>query len=370
MQALQIGNKTAQVPIIQGGMGVGVSRSRLAGAVAAQGGVGLISTAQIGYDEEGFDRDQRGYNQRAIEKHIRLAKEQSRGGLVGANIMVALRDYEEHVAAAVQAGADVIVSGAGLPATLPKLTEGSDTKIAPVISSEKAASILLKRWMKKYNTTADFIVIEGPKAGGHLGFCREQLAQIDKIDYDQEIRKIREVVKRYEEEFQRKIPVIVAGGIFTAEDVAHAMALGADGVQVATRFVVTEECDADIAYKEAYIHAAPEDVEIIQSPVGMPGRALNNPFLQRVKQGRIPVAKCYGCMANCKPDAIPYCITQALVNAVTGDIDHGLLFCGSNVGRIDRMTTVPELMEELKEGFRMWDEQSAAREKTAMRKAI
>lgn len=351
MKELQIGNKTARVPVIQGGMGVGVSRSRLAGAVAAQGGIGIISTAQIGYDEEGFEKDQNGCNLRAIKKHIRRAKEMAKGGLVGVNIMVALGQYEDHVRASVEAGADVIISGAGLPANLPKLTEGSETKIAPIVSSEKAASVLLKRWDKKYNTTADFIVIEGPEAGGHLGFSPDQLANLNGSEYDKEILRIIAVIREFEEKFGHKIPVIVAGGIFSKEDVAHAMSLGADGVQVASRFVVTEECDASEAYKQAYINASKEDVVITQSPVGMPGRVLQNPFLEQVQKGRIPVKKCYGCIARCKPAEIPYCITQALVDAVKGDVDNGLIFCGSNVGRINKMTTVEELMKELGEGF-------------------
>ena len=179
MKELRIGNKIAKIPVIQGGMGVGVSRSKLAGAVAAEGGVGIISTAQIGYDEEGFETDQKACNLKAIEKHVRLAKEQANGGLAGVNVMVALKDYKEHVRAAVLAGADVVISGAGLPVSLPELVEGSDTKIAPIVSSEKAVRIILKLWARNYKRTADFIVIEGPDAGGHLGFSSEALLHRD-----------------------------------------------------------------------------------------------------------------------------------------------------------------------------------------------
>ena len=272
LKELRIGEKTAQLPIIQGGMGVGISRSSLAGAVAREGGVGVISTAQIGYDEEEFEQDQAKCNRIAIEKHVKKAKEIAGGrGLVAVNIMVALKHYEEHVRESVKAGADVIISGAGLPMDLPKLvSEESGTKIAPIVSSRRAANLILKMWAHRYDRTADFIVIEGPKAGGHLGFSREQLADINALNFDEEICRIIECKKEYEEKFDRKIPVIVAGGVFDRADIDHVMGLGADGVQIASRFVATEECDASDAYKRAYIEAEESDIQIVQSPVGMP----------------------------------------------------------------------------------------------------
>lgn len=351
MKELRIGNKVARIPVIQGGMGVGVSRSKLAGAVAKEGGVGIISTAQIGYDEEGFEKDQQGCNLTAIEKHITLAKKQSNGGLIGVNVMVALKHYADHVKAAVKAGADVVICGAGLPITLPELVEGSDTKIAPIVSTEKAASVILKMWERKYKRTADFIVVEGPKAGGHLGFTKDELKDIEGIHYDEEIKKIIALVKSYADKFRIHIPVILAGGIFDRKDVSHAMELGADGVQVASRFVATEECDASEAYKQTYIQATEEDIEITQSPVGMPGRALRNTFLQQIKTEKIPVTKCYTCLAKCDIKEIPYCITDALTKAVKGDVEHGLIFCGANTGRIKEMSTVHNIMQELQAGF-------------------
>lgn len=293
LKQLQIGDLIAKIPIIQGGMGVGISRSHLAGAVAKEGGVGIISTAQIGYDEEGFENDQAGCNLKAIKKHIRKAKELACGnGLVGVNIMVALKHYKEHVQAAVAAGADVIISGAGLPMNLPELVSRTcRTKIAPIVSSKRATQLILKMWAHRYDRTADFIVVEGPKAGGHLGFSNEQLAHMDAINFDGEIRQIIDCKKEYEQRYQKNIPVIVAGGIFDQKDISHALDLGADGVQIASRFVATEECDASEAYKEAYIHASEENIEIIQSPVGMPGRALRNKFIDRVKRAKLPVSK-------------------------------------------------------------------------------
>lgn len=350
MQSLIIGNKTARIPIIQGGMGVGVSRSKLAGAVAAAGGVGIISSAQIGFDETDFLSRHQEANLRSLKKHIQLAKEQADGGLVGVNVMVALKDYEAHVRASVEAGADVVICGAGLPANLPELVAGSDTKFAPIVSSRKAALVLLKRWDKKYQTTADFIVIEGPKAGGHLGFSKEDLQrdQENTLDYDKEIQDIIETVREYAAKYQKQIPVILAGGIFDEKDIRHAMELGANGVQIASRFVATKECDASDAYKQAYLNATADDIRIIQSPVGLPGRAIRNAFLDR---SEIQIPRCLGCLAKCDPSHIPYCITDALIRAVTGDIENGLLFCGENVSRIHEITTVPALMAELQAGF-------------------
>ena len=346
---LQIGNKTVSVPIIQGGMGVGVSRCRLAGAVAREGGIGIISTAQIGFDEDGFEINQADCNARAIYKHIKRAKEIADGnGLVGVNIMVALKHYEQHVRESVSAGADVIISGAGLPVNLPELVpETCETKIAPIVSSRRAAALILKMWAHKYNRTADFIVIEGPKAGGHLGFSREQLNDIDSLNFDFEIQQIIECKREYEEKYARKIPVIVAGGIFDRKDIDHVIGLGADGVQIASRFVATRECDATELYKQAYVNAREEDLQIIQSPVGMPGRALRNSFVMQTAQKRQPVTKCYNCLQKCNPGKVPYCITKALIDAVKGDIENGLIFCGSNVGKIHEITTVHQLILEL-----------------------
>lgn len=347
MQGLCIGDLILERPIIQGGMGVGVSRGKLAGAVSACGGMGVISSAQIGYDEPEFATDQWAANEKAIKKHIALAKEISGGKPVGMNIMVALQHYEEQVRTSVEAGADAIISGAGLPMRLPEYVGDSGCKIAPIVSSQKAAQIILRNWKKKYNRTADFIVIEGPKAGGHLGFSREELDTLTTEEYEEEIRKIIVTVKEYAEEFGKDIPVILAGGIFDYQDICHALELGAQGVQIASRFVATEECDASDAYKQAYIEAKAEDVAIVMSPVGMPGRALNNAFIKQVKEHRQKITKCYNCLVKCNPAEVPYCITQALTAAVKGDIDNGLIFVGENVDRINSITTVENLMNEL-----------------------
>lgn len=343
---LKIGELTARIPVIQGGMGVGVSLSGLAGAVAREGGIGVISTAQIGYREEGFDKDPIGTNLKAIASEIAKAREIAKGGIIGVNIMVATRQYEEYVKAAVKAGVDIIISGAGLPMTLPDLVKGTKTKIAPIVSSLKSTQVIWKYWEKKYSRIPDMVVIEGPKAGGHLGFSYEQLENIEALSFEEEIKKIIQFVKENATRYAAKIPVIVAGGIYDAQDAKQAMDLGADGVQMGTRFVTTKECDASESYKNTYINATKDDIVIVKSPVGMPGRAINNSFMQRAKEGQIPHGKCHLCVSTCKPMETPYCITEALVNAATGNVDEALLFCGSNAYRATKIETVADIMKE------------------------
>lgn len=370
LKPLKIGNLVAKHPVIQGGMGVGVSLSSLAGAVAKAGGIGIISTAQIGFKDQDFGKNPMAANLRAIHSELKKARDKAPQGILGFNIMVATKEYASYVKEAVKAGADVIISGAGLPIDMPKFVAeaeiengGSEKKerrtmIAPIVSSVKSALVICRMWDRKYHTAPDFVVVEGPCAGGHLGFSREQLTELgadtdhvaetfDEPAYDKEIRGIIETVKSFAEKYKKHIPVITAGGIFDHKDVLHQFALGAEGVQAATRFVTTEECDADIAYKEAYINAKEEDIVIVKSPVGMPGRAIKNKFLERVAQGPVKVERCFRCLEHCNPAETPYCITKALINAAEGKIDEALLFCGSNAYRCEKIETVPEVMAAL-----------------------
>ena len=348
MKSLHLKDKFLKLPIIQGGMGIGVSRCRLAGAVAKEGGMGVLSTAQIGYDDPDFAKNPEETNLRVLPEQIKKAKEIAGGnGMVAVNIMAVTQLYETYVKTACAAGVDAIISGAGLPTELPKFAEGYNVALAPIVSSTKSANVILKFWDKKYHRTADFLVIEGPLAGGHLGFSKEQLEDIPSLDYDTEIQNIIALKQTYEEKYQTTIPVFVAGGMFTAKDAAHVMELGADGIQAATRFVATEECDASDAYKQAYVNASDEDVIIIKSPVGMPGRAIKNAFIERMLAAPDKISHCFNCLKACNPATAPYCITQALINAVVGDLDNGLIFCGSRVGEITKITTVPKLMQEL-----------------------
>ncbi len=344
---LHIGNLTADVPIVQGGMGIGVSLSGLASAVANEGGVGVISAANIGFNEPDFRTHTIDANLRAIKEQLRIAKEKAKRGIIGMNIMWKGQNYEDYARCAAENGADIIFSGAGLPADLPACVEGTDTKIAPIVGSPKAARVILKLWDRHHHRTADMVVIEGPKAGGHLGYTREQVKEHEHDGYEKEISEILAVVKEFEEKFQKKIPVVFGGGVFDKKDIQHYLSLGLSGVQMATRFVATKECDASDAFKNMYVNAKKEDVTIVQSPVHMPGRALLNPFTCAIRQHRIPPMNCFHCLKTCDPRTTPYCITMALIRAVKGDVDHGLVFCGANAWKINKIVSVHDLIHEL-----------------------
>lgn len=353
---LKLGDISVKYPVIQGGMGIGVSLGGLAGAVAREGGIGIISAAQIGYREPDFDRDPRGANLRAIAAEYGRAREIAPRGVIGFNLMVAMKYYEDYVKEVVKAGADLIISGAGLPMELPRIVREAQIEygrekrvlLAPIVSTEKAARVILRYWDKKHHRIPDLLVAEGPLAGGHLGFTEEQLERFDGDAYEDEIRKIQAVVKEFEEKYGQKLPVALAGGIDSHEEVKRAFSLGADAVQVATRFVTTEECDADIRYKEAYVKAEKEDIMIVKSPVGMPGRAIHNTFMERViKEGKIPHRSCHQCLHSCRQAEIPYCITDALVNAAKGDVENALLFCGAHAYKAKKIETVKEVIDSL-----------------------
>lgn len=344
---LKIGELEAKVPVIQGGMGVGISLSGLAGAVASCGGIGVISAAQIGYRSEDFYKDSLGSNLRALKEEIRKARTiAGNQGIIGVNIMVATQKYEEYVKAAVEAGAELIISGAGLPMTLPELTKGYKTKIVPIVSSLKSAQVIMKYWKRKYDRLPDLVVIEGPLAGGHLGFKDEELSDIAGLNYEEKIKAMIQYIKAAGKEKDIEIPVVVAGGLYTRQDAEHCLFLGADGVQMATRFVTTYECDASDAFKQAYIDAQKEDIILVKSPVQMPARAIANHFIQRTQMGRISPKRCSNCIITCNPAETPYCITEALIHAAKGNLEEALLFCGTNAYRANKLEYVKDIMHE------------------------
>lgn len=344
--SLKIGTLVAKIPIIQGGMGIGVSSSKLASAVANEGGIGIISAAQLGYTQSNFKDNPLKANIEALKRHIKTAKANASNGIIGVNIMVASNHYKEHVLAAIDAGVDLIISGAGLPTMLPKIVKDSAVKIAPIVSSLKSAKVILKIWDKHDNVAPDMVVIEGPKAGGHLGFKLDEINDSN-FNYEKVVTDIINEVKIYEQKYNKEIPVVVAGGVFDGNDIAKYLKLGAKGVQMATRFVVTEECDASQAFKDAYINCSKEDIVIVKSPVGMPGRAIKNKFIENVNNSKSKITHCYNCLTPCNPADTPYCISEALINAVNGNLDEGLIFCGENAYRLTKMTTVKQLMSEL-----------------------
>ncbi len=348
MKALKIGDLNIPVPIIQGGMGVGISLSGLASAVANQGGVGVISAAGLGVIYKNLSPK---YNEASIlglsEELAKARKATS--GVVGVNIMVAMSNFADMVKTAISERADIIFSGAGLPLSLPSfLTEGSKTKLVPIVSSARAAKLLCNKWFSGYNYIPDAIVVEGPKAGGHLGYEAKDLND-EAYSLESVVPEVVAVVKEFELEHNCEIPVIAGGGIYTGDDIRAIMALGASGVQMGTRFVTTHECDADDAFKQSYIDAKESDIQIIQSPVGMPGRAIHNSFLERVKQGITTPKSCpFDCIKTCKIERSPYCIMIALFNAFKGHLERGYAFAGSNAWRAEKIESVQELISSLK----------------------
>ena len=352
LPVLKIGELVAKIPIIQGAMGVGISLSGLASAVANEGGIGVISAAMIGMEEADLAKNYVEANIRALETEIRKAREKTKG-ILGVNVMVALTNFADMVNTAIKEKVDILFCGAGLPLDLPKyLGEGIHTKLVPIVSSAKAAKILCMKWLKNFNYLPDAFVVEGPLAGGHLGFKTDQ---IENPEYTLEklIPDVVAAVKPFEEEKNRKIPVIAAGGIFSGEDINKFLKLGASGVQIATRFVATVECDADDKFKEEFIKSREDDIILINSPVGLPGRAIKNKFLEDVINGiKKPFSCPYHCILTCDFKQSAYCIALALSNAKKGILSKGFAFAGKNAFRISKITTVKELIKSLIEEFK------------------
>lgn len=344
---LQIGNLKCKIPIIQGGMGVGISLSGLASAVTREGGIGVISGVQTGFKESDFEFNTKEANLRALKKEIKKAKEMSNGGILGVNLMVAMNDYDEMVKVAVEEGIDLIISGAGLPTNLPELIKDKATKAVPIVSSGKAANVICKLWDKRYSYVPDLVVVEGPEAGGHLGFHMDDLQENKKKSLEELYEEVKRVLKQFEKKYNKKISLAVAGGIYSGLDIAKYFKLGADAVQMGTRFIATEECDADMNYKKAFLNCSKEDIDIIKSPVGLPGRVIKNKFSNRVSKVKEEVYKCFNCLKRCNPKDTQYCISKALINSAKGNIDEGIIFSGSNGYKINEIKSVKELIKEL-----------------------
>ncbi len=349
LKSFFIGNKEIRLPIIQGGMGVGISLSGLASAVANEGGGGVISCAGVGLL---YKQHSGNYLEDCIwglKEELRKAREKT-NGVIGVNIMVALSNFSDMVRTAIAEKADIIFSGAGLPIDLPSyLTPESETMLVPIVSSARAAKIICEKWQVNYNYLPDAIVVEGPKAGGHLGFKTEQ---IDNEDYslEQLVPQVVAIANQYSHE--KKIPVIAAGGISTGADIAHFMELGAAGVQMGSIFVPTYECDASAAFKQVYIDSSQKDTLIIQSPVGMPGRVFDGPFIRSVNKGEQQPKSCpVRCIKTCDYTKSPYCITLALYSAAKGNMDKGYAFAGANAYLANKISSVKEVIVKLEDEY-------------------
>jgi nitronate monooxygenase len=351
MRELKIGGISIPIPVIQGGMGVGISMSKLAVAVANQGGVGVISAAGLGLVHRNPAMDYLEANMEGLRIELRKAREMTMG-VIGVNIMVAMTNFADLVRTAISEKADIIFSGAGLPMDLPSfLKPDSITKLVPIVSSGRAAKIICEKWKNLHNYLPDAFVVEGPKAGGHLGFKKDNLEDAN-YSLEELVPEVVKEVRFYEEKYGKEIPVIAAGGIYTGEDIYNIMQKGARGVQIGTRFVTTEECDASMEFKQAYIDAAESDMEIIQSPVGMPGRAVKNHFIEKVKLGlKVPIKCPFHCIKTCDVSSSPYCIITALYNAYKGNMKSGYAFAGSNAYLATKITTVKEIFNELVDDF-------------------
>lgn len=352
LPALKIGDLSIPLPIIQGGMGVAVSMAGLAAAVANEGGVGVIATPGIGYREPNIVAQYREANMEGLRKEIRKARANTKGFL-GVNILSALTNYEDIARTSMEEGIDFIISGAGLPMNLPSYRPaGARTKLVPIVSSGRAAMVIARRWAERFDYVPDALVVEGPLAGGHLGFKAEQ---IDDPAYALErlIPEVLAAAQVLEQKHGRRIPVIAAGGIYTGADIRRFLEMGAAGVQMATRFVTTVECDASEAFKQAYVAAKPEDLVIIKSPVGMPGRAIRNAFTEAIARGEKKPYRCsYHCIITCDVENSPYCIAHALLCARRGHFKHGFAFAGANAWRATKISTVHEVVSEIRDEYR------------------
>jgi NAD(P)H-dependent flavin oxidoreductase YrpB (nitropropane dioxygenase family) len=351
MQELKIGDLSVRLPIIQGGMGVAVSLSGLASAVANAGGIGVISAAGVGMDEPDYNKNFLEANKRALRKQIRSARSLT-GGVLGVNIMMALTDHASLVKVALEERIDLIILGAGLPLNIPEIVASSGvadqhTKLAVKVSSAKAARLIFTYWSNKFNRIPDAVVIEGPLAGGHLGFKKEDLA-VELVPLEILVRETVGIIKPFEEMHSKEVPVIAAGGIYTGYDIYDIMQSGAKGVKLGTRFVTTHECDASTAFKESFINCNKEDITIIDSPVGLPGRAIYNDFVGQIKAGKTKPFKCtWHCLSSCNFRKAPYCIAQVLFNSARGNMDEGFAFSGTNGYRATKIQHVSDVMNEL-----------------------
>ena len=340
--ALNIGDLTLETPVVQGGMGVKISRSNLTAAVSECGGMGVIASVGLG-DELGLLNEYLRTETDALRWEIQETRKKTDKPF-GVNIMVALTNYEKLCRVCDEEQVGAIFSGAGLPLKLPAYVKGSKTKLIPIVSGAKAADLILRYWIKKYDRVPDALVVEGPLAGGHLGFSEAEVAKPRPLG--EILGEVLEALDKHDT--PQPIPVIAAGGIFSGGDILQALEAGASGVQMGTRFIATDECDAPLELKQACLDAEADDVVVMMSPVGLPARILKNEFVAKIIRGEKIKFKCpYKCLKTCKQKEARYCIAQALVNASIAKFDGGFTMPGANVHKLTEIISVSELFRRL-----------------------
>ncbi len=346
LRPLTINGKTVQNPIIQGGMGIRISLHKLAKACMKSGIVATISSAQVGFLKKGFKQNPLKINKEALIEEISSIRESEPNGILGVNVMHAINDYGEYVSFLANQDIDFVISGAGLPLDLPKYLQGSNVKGAFIVSSARAAKILLRSWDRKYNFMPAFIVCEGPLAGGHLGFSKDDFEKGTVEQLESIVSTTKTIVKSFEEKYDISIPIIAAGGVHDGHDMAKMIEAGSDGVQIATRFIATHECDASDEYKEMIVNANEEDIVRVSSPAGLPGRAVKNFLTKTLEKHNLAVNYCVNCLKTCKKVGIPYCITEQLGNSASGD-KNGLIFTGAKAHLIKKIEYVEDVVKSI-----------------------
>ncbi len=351
MKSFKIGDLTIPVPIVQGGMGIGISMSSLASAVAREGGVGTIAAVGTGMIHGTPDKSFRQNNIDGLIREIRRARELSTG-VIAVNIMTVLSNFSDLVQTSIKEKIDIIFSGAGLPLDLPKFkTSGSSTKLVPIVSSGRAALLIAKKWLQNYNYLPDAFVVEGPEAGGHLGFSQSDL-ETNKFNLHTIVQDVLQVAKDLKDSYKREIPIIAGGGVTSGGEINKLFNLGASAVQLGTSFIPTQECDASINFKQAFIDTVQKKIRLIKSPVGLPGRAIENDFLLAAERGERRPKNCkYNCIKSCNHKITSYCIAEALLSAYYGKFESGFAFSGAKGYNIKAITTVKEVFERLKNEF-------------------
>lgn len=360
LKPLKIGKHTIEYPIVQGGMGLGISWDKLAGIVSLEGGLGVISSVGTGYYNQShyskknintrpFETDNF-YSKEALSAIVKNARKICGSKPLAMNILYAINDYERVIKDSCEAGVDIIITGAGLPTNMPEFTaDYPDVALVPIVSSAKALKIICKRWTQRYNRLPDAIVVEGPLSGGHQGFTYEQCSQ-EEYQLENLIAPILEEIKVWGD-----FPLIAAGGVWDHNDILKMISLGAQGVQMGTRFIGTHECDADQNFKEVILHSTKEDIQLFKSPVGYPARGVKTNLIQMVEKREGPPIRCISnCVSPChrgqEAKAVGYCIADRLSDAYLGKVETGLFFTGANGYKLNEIISVKELMVKLVHG--------------------